>query len=79
MNKRFQELAAEAYRKVTPGPDVYNEADAAWMGFDELEKVFAELIVKECAGIAYEYDIPNLDGPGEFIGNMIKKRFGVKG
>jgi hypothetical protein len=36
------------------------------------------LIVRECAGIAYEYDIPNLSGPGEFIGNRIKKHFGVE-
>lgn len=40
--------------------------------------VFAELIVRECAGIAYEYDIPNLTGPGEFIGNRMKKHFGVE-
>ena len=39
---------------------------------------FAELIVRECAGIAYEYDIPNLTGPGEFIGNRMKKHFGVE-
>ena len=39
---------------------------------------FAELIVRECAGIAYEYDIPNLTGPGEFIGNRIQKHFGVE-
>ncbi len=49
MNERLKELAAEAYRKVNPGPDPYGEADATWMGFGELEKVFAELIVRECA------------------------------
>ena len=38
---------------------------------------FAELIVAECAGIAYEYDIPNLTGSGDFIGNRIMAHFGV--
>lgn len=42
------------------------------------DEVFAQLIVRECSGIAYEYDIPNLTGPGEFIGNRIKKHFGVE-
>ena len=48
----------------------------------ELDRVcaaeFSRLIVQECAGIAYEYDIPNLTGPGEFIGNRMKKLFGVE-
>ena len=51
MNPRLRELAAEAYRQVHPGPDPYGEADATWLGFDKLEKVFAELIVQECADI----------------------------
>ena len=62
----MQELAAEAYRKVNPGPDPHGEADAAWMGFGELEKVFAELIVRECASLAY-------DGPGGIL-----EHFGVE-
>jgi hypothetical protein len=43
-------------------------------------KKFAELIVRECAGIAYEYDLPNHTGilPGEFIGNRMKRLFGVE-
>lgn len=48
MSERYKELAAEAYRSVNPGPDPYNEAEAAWSGFGPLERKFAELIVREC-------------------------------
>ena len=39
---------------------------------------FAELIVKECIDIAYEYDEPKLSGPGMIIGNRIEEHFGVE-
>jgi hypothetical protein len=74
MNERIQELAAEAYRRVNPGPDPYGEADAAWMGFGELEKVFAELIVRECIQA-----VKNVGGYNEdYHMNAIKKYFGVE-
>ena len=38
----------------------------------------AERVIRQCVDIAYEYDIPNLTGPGEFIGNRIQKHFGVE-
>ncbi len=38
---------------------------------------FAELIVRECIDIAYEYDAPKLSGPGMIIGNRIQEHFGV--
>ena len=69
MNERIIELADKAVEDISSGP---------WNISDEFCKKFAELIVKECAGIAYEYDIPNLTGPGEFIGNRIQKHFGVE-
>lgn len=49
------------------------------LGFGEghLEK-FAELIVRECIDIAYEYDAPKLSGPGMIIGNRIETHFGVE-
>ena len=70
MNERIRELAEQAYT------EVMHERGGTYMAFDK-EK-FAELIVRECVGIAYEYDIPNLTGPGEFIGNRMKKHFGVE-
>ena len=39
---------------------------------------FAELIVRECIDIAYEYDAPKMSGPGMIIGNRIKEHFGVE-
>ena len=69
MNERIKELYEQAMEQ-----HVSNN-----MAWEELNpEKFAELIVRECAGIAYEYDIPNLTGPGEFIGNRMKKHFGVE-
>ena len=70
MNERIKELAEQAGYL----PDMFGIGH--W-DMPECKK-FAELIVAECAGIAYEYDIPNLSGPGEFIGNRMKKHFGVE-
>ncbi len=78
MNERIKELAAEAYRKVNPGPDPYGEADAAWMGFGELEKVFAELIVRECAGISEQHNRNYYTSHGQIIADKIKEHFGVE-
>jgi len=42
----------------------------------EVEK-FAELIVEECAHIAWLYDEPKLSGSGSHIADSIKEHFGV--
>jgi hypothetical protein len=39
---------------------------------------FAQLIVKECADIAYEYDAPKMSGPGMIIAGRIEEHFGVE-
>ena len=39
---------------------------------------FAELIVKECMAIAYEYDAPKMSGPGMIIAGRIEQHFGVE-
>lgn len=36
---------------------------------------FAELIVRECMDIAYEYDSPKMSGPGMIIANRIEEYF----
>jgi hypothetical protein len=59
MNARIKELAVEA--GFYANPDV-----------EKFEK-FAELIVRECVGIADEYD-----GVGSTIVSRIKEHFGVK-
>jgi hypothetical protein len=39
---------------------------------------FAELIVRECMEIAYEYDAPKMSGPGMIIAGRIEDHFGVE-
>ena len=62
MNERINELIQQV------GTDVSGK----WMGIDNVEK-FAELIVKECAGIAtinaYQHETP---------GSYVLKHFGVE-
>jgi hypothetical protein len=72
MSKRLRELAAEAYRQVHPGPDPYGEADATWLGFDKLEKVFAELIVAECISTLDQ------DDGATHHGELLREHFGVE-
>ena len=74
MNERIKELAEQALDYAEKNQSA--EVPQHW--FKLYNEKFAELIVRECAGIAYEYDIPNLSGLGEFIGNRIKKHFGVE-
>ena len=66
MNERIKQLAHEA------GLPTYNPEGIP----TKLEK-FAELIVRECIDIAYEYDAPKMSGPGMIIGNRIEEHFGV--
>jgi hypothetical protein len=67
MNERIKELAEQATTRVDAVP---NES-MAYTYFDT-EK-FAELIVRECVGIADEYD-----GVGSTIVSRIKQHFGVE-
>jgi hypothetical protein len=39
---------------------------------------FAELIVRECVDIAYDYDAPKMSGPGMIIAGRIETHFGVE-
>ena len=64
MNERIGQLAEQA-GLLGPSSRVGNSHDAA-------EK-FAELIVRECVGIADEYD-----GVGSTIVSRIEKHFGVE-
>ena len=38
---------------------------------------FAELIIRECVDIAYDYDAPKMSGPGMIIAGRIETHFGV--
>ena len=67
MNERIKELAREA------GLLVHNPEGVP----TKLEK-FAQLIVEECAHIAWLYDDPKLYWHGAVIAKSIKHRFGVE-
>jgi hypothetical protein len=76
MNELIKKLAEQAFFDEStsrPSTKMYTFSEHKM-------KKFAELIVQECAGIAYEYDLPNHTGilPGEFIGNRMKRLFGVE-
>lgn len=43
---------------------------------EHMEK-FAELIIRECINIAYEYDKPKLSGPGLAIAGNIESHFDI--
>ena len=87
MNERIRELALQAGFAYEPNKDQLwvsepNE-DQLWVsGPTEvmispgLEK-FAELIIRECIDIAYEYDAPKMSGPGMIIAGRIQDHFGL--
>ncbi len=75
MNERIRQLieqATDTIEIVNPDTGITHYRE-----FFDKEK-FAELIVRECIGIAYEYDEPKLSGPGMIIGNRIEEHFGVE-
>jgi hypothetical protein len=76
MNNRILEIA----HQVLPREDHLIETDvkeyAYFFSSHELQQ-FAELIVKECVGIACNYDKPNLSGPGLAIACNIESHFDI--
>ena len=68
MNELIIELADKAVEDISSGP---------WNISDEFCIKFAELIVRECAGIACEHMELN-EGTDYNIGSKIKQHFGVE-
>ena len=75
MNERIRELVAQA-------EDYASEHEEHWHDGPDWQELFstkfAELIVRECMNIAYEYDAPKMSGPGMIIANRIEQHFGVE-
>ena len=71
MNERIRELADKIWAE-----EYWDNPNTDKLLPAQLNK-FAELIVRECIDIAYEYDAPKLSGPGMIIGNRIQEHFGV--
>ena len=74
MNERIKELAEQAEKQVR----VKTKSNLGYMGFeideDEFRRVFAELIVQECANRAtWAQDTGEAD-----IGGEVLKHFGVE-
>ena len=70
MNERIKQLLLDAGGQYSSG----NQNDwPSWVLGDAVVTKFAELIVRECIGIADEYD-----GVGSTIVGRIEKHFGVE-
>jgi hypothetical protein len=72
MNERIKELAEQASHQ---SPDGYPVTIPYSKDFAEK---FAELIVRECAGVCEDYRGTNWGKAAECIGYSIKEHFGVE-
>ena len=80
MSELINKLALQAFEPINA---ISSEGVADWYTFNHTwfqlyNKRFAELIVRECADIAYEYDAPKLSGPGMIIAGRLEEHFGVE-
>ena len=74
MNERIRQLAEQAKKYALDAMIKITDREQALKVYSEsYDTEFAELIVKECVGIADEYD-----GVGSTIVSRIKQHFGVE-
>ena len=76
MNEQIRKFAKKSGFSLD-ADDIYT-AKLEHLPITENMEKFAELIVRECAGIAYEYDAPKMSGPGMIIAGRIEQHFGVE-
>jgi hypothetical protein len=69
MNERIKQLAEQA--------GFYNMGIGLIIGIEEYHQKFAELIVRECAGICFSEAKGHNMAFGEHCGIIIKEHFGV--
>jgi len=80
MNERIKQLAEQAEKQVR----VKTKSNLGYMGFeideDEFRRVFAELIVRQCAEVGLDSveDGDDLDAIMKRVHNNILKHFGVE-
>ena len=72
MNEQIEKLSDEAYLFAQSQHSIYSPELLR-----TYTKKFAELIVRECIDIAYEYDAPKMSGPGMIIAGQIQDHFGL--
>ena len=77
MNPRIRELAEQSdlWRMLEEYSWEFGSCDPE-KDCGRIEK-FAQLIVRECMNIAYEYDAPKMSGPGMIIAGRIQDHFGL--
>ena len=80
MNERIKELLEQAYQwAVTESKGGQNVCAPGSDYFLAMEKKkFAELIVRECAGVCEDYRGTEWGKAAECIGDSIKEHFGVE-
>jgi hypothetical protein len=74
MNERIQKLERQAMISVLNGNDPDGDVDRMYISA-EFTKKFAELIVRECAGVGYDASYYEC---ALNVSNKIKQHFGVK-
>lgn len=73
MNERIRELSKQAWESVSVQDALNDEA------FEQYDKKFAELIVRECAEVAdKEYNVPGCGYITKTKGMRIREHFGVE-
>jgi len=77
MNERIRKLAKQADKWAA---EEFHQLFLDNINADRQElfnKKFAELLIRECINIAYEYDKPKLSGPGLAIASYIESHFDI--
>jgi hypothetical protein len=81
MNQTFDKLKLRAVREADVSHidfDNLSHTDIQILGDAAVEKKLVELVVQECAKIAYQHDIAKFTKDGFTIGQEIEKHFGVE-
>lgn len=68
----------ELIEQITKQVDEYFDDLSIEFSNQAWREKFVELIVRECAQIAWLYDEPKLSGHGSIIANRIEKHFGIE-
>ena len=78
MNKRIRELAEQAEILITQAGAFHNTPQGAYQLQEQHMNKFAELIVRECAGIYDKIDNGNLHMGTDNYLEALQKHFGVE-
>lgn len=69
MNKRIEDIARKVAENLDPEDCMVSE---------EFLEAFAKMIALDCAGIACDYDLPKMSGPGMIIAGLIEDHYGIE-